>query len=295
MMAHFQEVQGGSMRSLKYVLVATSLLVLALTVPVFAGESLKAEELVAKHLDSIGTAEVRAAAKTRAVQGTAAYRILVGGGGHAEGTLGLVSEGRKLRYLVRFQQDYRGENLGFNGEKVAVAFANSNQSRSPFAAFVSTYDEIMRDGLLGGTLSTAWALLDVSGRSPKLTYEGVKKLDGHPVHQLRYISHKHSDIEILLYFDAETFRHVRSLYTFTVGNNVGETITESAHLKQERSQLDERFSDFQTADGLTLPAHWNVQFTRELPNGSTTVTEWDLKAEKVMNNITLDPKNFEVK
>ena len=265
-------------------------------VPLYGGDaSMKPEELVARHLDSVGSKEARAAAKTRVVQGAAVYRILVGGGGLAEGKTGMVSDGRKVRFMMKFQTDYRGETFVCDGETVHVAFSNSNQSRSPLASFITTYDVIVRDGLLGGVLSTGWALSNVADRQPKLVYEGLKKVDGRQVHQLRYQPRKHSDAEILLYFDAETFRHIKTVYSISLGNLPGGTIIESVNLRAERSQLEERFSEFKTVDGLTLPTHWNLQFTRELPNGSTTVSEWDLKEDQITNNVGLDPRNFEMK
>jgi hypothetical protein len=271
-------------------------LTIGLAVPLYGGDSaMKPEDLVARHLDALGSKEARAAAKTRVVQGAAVYRILVGGGGLAEGKTGLASDGRKLRFMMRFQTDYRGETFVCNGDAVHVAFSNSNQSRSPLASFVTTYDVIVRDGLLGGVLSTGWALSDVADRKAKLVYEGLKKVDGRPAHQLRYEPTKHSDAEIRLYFDAETFRHVKTVYSVSVGSNVGATITDSVNVRAERSTLEERFSDFKTVDGLTLPTHWNLQFTRELPNGSTTLSEWDLKEDQITNNVGLDPRNFELK
>jgi hypothetical protein len=197
--------------------------------------------------------------------------------------------------MMKFHTDYRGETFVCNGDAVQVAFSNSNQSRSPLASFVTTYDVIVRDGLLGGVLSTGWGLSDLADRKAKLVYEGLKKVDGRPVHQLRYEPAKHSEAQILLYFDAETFRHVKNAYSISVGNLPGGTIIESVNLRPERSQLGERFSEFKTFDGLTLPTHWNLQFTRELPNGSTTISEWDLKEDQITNNMGLDPKNFEVK
>jgi hypothetical protein len=261
-----------------------------------ADSSIKAEELVTKHLDAIGPPDARAAAKTRVVQGAAVYRIVVGGGGRLEGKTGLVSEGHKVRFMVKFpQEDYRGENVVFNGDSMGVAFANANQSRSPFASFLLAQDVIVRDGLLSGTLSTAWPLLNVADGKPKLTVEGVKKVDGISAYQVRYEPHKRSDLQIFLYFDQETFRHIKTVYSTSVANNVGASITESVKLQAERTILEERFSDFKTVDGLTLPSHWNIQFTRELPNGSTTISEWDLKEDQITNNMGLDPKNFAVK
>jgi len=62
----------------------------------------KAEDIVAKHLDSIGTAEARAAIKSRAVQGSLRFKVLVGGGGEVAGTWGRVSEQRKSKFVMKF-------------------------------------------------------------------------------------------------------------------------------------------------------------------------------------------------
>jgi hypothetical protein len=257
---------------------------------------LTAEDVVARHLDAIAPANVRASSKSRAVQGTAVYRILVGGSGSVEGKSGMVSEDHKLRFMVKFQRsDYRGEQFIFNDGKFEIAFANDDQTRSPFADFVRTHEAILREGLFGGVLSMNWALLDVPGRKPKLTYEGLKKIEGQQLHEMRYQPRKSSDLEIQLYFDPETFRHVRTVYRLSIGSNVGQDITQSAKQRPERIRLEERFSNFKDVDGQRLPEHWNIQFTRELPSGSTTVTEWDLSEGQIDNNIGLDPKNFEAK
>jgi len=257
---------------------------------------LSAEDVVARHLDAIAPATVRASTKSRAVQGTAVYRILVGGSGSVEGKSGMVSEDHKLRFMVKFQRsDYRGEQFIFNDGKFEIAFANDDQTRSPFADFVRTHEAILREGLFGGVLSMNWALLDVPGRKPKLTYEGLKKIEGQQLHEMRYQPRKSSDLEIQLYFDPETFLHVRTVYTLSIGSNVGQDITQSAKQRPERIRLEERFSNFKDVDGQRLPEHWNIQFTRELPSGSTTVVEWDLSEGQIDNNIGLDPKNFEAK
>jgi hypothetical protein len=265
--------------------------------PLYGGEpAMKPEDLVARHLEALGSAEARGAAKTRVVQGAAVYRILVGGSGHLDGKTGLVSDGRKVRFMVKLpQNDYKGESVAFNGDAVQVAFSNANQSRSPFSSFVAAQDAILREGLLGGALSTAWPLLDLPDRKPKLEYEGLKKVDGRQLHEVRYWPHKSSDLEIRLYFEPETFHHVKTVYSLSIGNTVGQTVTESAGLKPERTTLEERFSDFKAVDGLSLPSHWNLEFTRELPNGSTTVSQWDLTEDQVTNNVGIDPRNFEVK
>ena len=262
-----------------------------------AGDSgVQIKDLLSRHLDSIGSLEARTAAKDRVVQAGASYRILVGGSGKADGRGGFVSEGRKIRFMAKLPLvDYRGENFAFNGNSIGVAFANANQTRSAFGTFVLTQDVILRDGLFGGALSTSWPLFNLDGRNAKLILDGTRKVDGRQLYQVHYEPGKISEAKILLYFDPENFRHVKTIYSTSVGNNVGSTILDSSKLQAERSTLEERFSDFKTVDGLTLPTHWNIQFTLELPNGATTVTEWDFKDEQIKHNVGLDPRNFELK
>ena len=88
------------------------------------------DELVAQHLDSIASAQNRAALKSRAVQGPVEFKILVGGAGTLDGKAVLVSEGKKFQFMMKLQNiDYRGEQFIFNGDKDSVAFSTATQSR----------------------------------------------------------------------------------------------------------------------------------------------------------------------
>jgi len=258
-----------------------------------ADDSLTPESLVAKHLASIGTSEARAAVRNRIVQGTAVCKIVVGGGGQILGTTGMVSEGRKQRFVLKFDQNYRGENFLSNGDKINIGFSNADQTRSGLASFVYAQDSILKESLFGGVLSTSWALLDVPARKPKLLYDGLKKVDGRQLHRLTYQPHKNSDLKIQLFFDPETFRHVKTIYLLEVGNTVGQSVLESPNLQTNRTTLEENFDGFTTVDGVTLPNHWSFQYTRELPSGKTTIFNWDLKEDQIQQNVALDPRNFE--
>src|SRR5205823_3638005 len=122
-------------------------------------QEVRLEDLVARHLASIGTPEARSAAKTRIVQGLSKFTVLVGGGGQLHGTAGMVSEGRKSDFVMKFHNnDYSGEQFISNGNQVYIAATTARQKWSSFGEFVHTHDQIIREGLLGGTLSSAWAL-----------------------------------------------------------------------------------------------------------------------------------------
>jgi hypothetical protein len=295
---------------------------------------MKPEDIVAKHLDSIGTAQARAAAKSRVVEGSVTYKILVGGAGNLDGKSVLVSQDQKLHFMMKLNNNlYHGEQFIFDGNKDEVSFSTANQTRSQFGEFVRVQDVILRDGLLGGALSTAWPLYDLNERKAKLSYEGMKKMDGKDCYELRYRPKKSTDADILLYFDAATFHHVATVYSVRVRAQLvsvdpnlasavpsdpslagptisptgaittggksgipGETSeTASAHQQETRYRLEEHFDSFETVGGLTLPTHYTIHYSQELGSGRTTVAEWAIIATQTTNGDGVDARNFQVK
>lgn len=252
------------------------------------------ENLVAHHLDSIGSAEARAAVKSRVLQGKLKFTILVGGGGSVEGSWGRVSEQQKSNFVMRFSSgDWRGEQFVFNGQKVYVAAETASLRRSVFGDFVYSQDYILKEGLLGGELSTGWALANLETNRPKLTYGGLKKVDGQEVYDLAYRSKHSSDMQIHLYFDPATYHHVKTVYTMAIVPNVGNDITASSIQREIRYTIEERFKDFKTVNGMTLPSTYSIEYTEELQNGQTRAFQWDMTIDKSAENVGLDPKNFD--
>ncbi len=274
--------------------------ILALLLVGFLGfahaSDLKPEDIVAKHLDSIGTAEARAAIKSRAVRGTLHFKVLTGGSGDIPGTWGRVSEQRKSTFVMKFNGgDWWGEQFVYDGAKTSFAAATSTHKWSVFGRFVSSQDFIVKEGLLGGELSTGWALQNLDPSRVKLDYIGRKKIDGRELQGIEYYSKGNTDMIVKLYFDPETYRHVVTVYSISISPNMSHRITDSVNQQEIRYTLEERFSDFQTDNGITLPRRYDLQYTEELQNGSTNVNEWDMTADKIMNNLDLDPKNFQIK
>lgn len=295
-----------------------------LTFYAFAADQ-KAEDIVAKHLDSIGTQQARATAKSRVVQGKADFRRLVDAGGHLEGNSVFVSQGDKFQFMMKFpNNDYRGEQFICDGDRTQVTGTTANHSRSSLGEFVYVQNAILKEGLLGGALSTAWPLQDLSDRKAKLSYEGTKKVDGQELLELRYKPKKNSDLDIHLYFDPATYHHVMTVYTLSIRAGLGNinaqisnatptgvdlgpaplptggvvpesSETATAHQQETRYRLEERFSEFQTSGGLTLPMHYRIQFSQELKDGKTSLTQWDMNFADVENGTGVDPRNFAVK
>jgi len=295
-------------------IMAVSAIVAASAAPMRAAD-MKPEDVVAKHLDSIGTADLRAA-KSRIVQGTSLFKIRVGGGGELSGASALVSEGRKFVLMIKLSNnDYRGEQFVTDGDRVSAAATTSDHKWSDFANFVRAQDQIVREGLMGGELTTAWALLHLTENKARLDFDGEKKVDGRSAYQLTYHSKKRDELTIHLYFDQQTFQHIATTYAITLASGLGgfspsisdqaglttstnpggADITQSSKQRETRYTIEERFTDFKTAEGLTLPSKYSIHFTEELQNGMTKVYEWDLTADEISNNRPLDPKNFQVK
>ena len=196
--------------------------------------------------------------------------------------------------------DYRGEQFVTDGDKVYVAATASSHRRSSFGEFVHRQDQIVHEGLMGGTLTTAWALLNLEANKPKLSYDGLKKINGGEAYEIGYHSKKKDDLTIHLYFDKDTYRHVITTYAVTLASGLAPTsgvtdITQTANQRETRYTIEEQFNDFKTAEGLTLPSKYVIHFTQELQNGTTEVYEWDIAADEVSDNGGLDPRNFQVK
>ncbi|MBI3474264.1 MAG: hypothetical protein HY010_00900 [Acidobacteria bacterium] len=272
-------------------------LLLLCSSPLLRAADLKPEEVLAKHLDSIGSAQVRSSMKSRVVQGFATYRVLVGGSGAIDGKYVYASEGDKSNYLCKINSNgFRGEQIIYDGNRVSVAGTYLDKSRSEFGDFLINQDAPIRENLLGGVWSSGWPLLDLEGHKAKLHSEGTKKVDGREFIVLRYQPKKGTDLSILLYFDPQSYQHLMTTYRISVSAGIGTHGETSSSQKQvTRYQIEEKFSDYQTTDGLTLPSHYDLRFSQELDNGFSKLVEWEVKATNIVNNIPVDARSFQVK
>jgi len=257
-------------------------------------EKPKAADVVARHLESIGTAEARAAAKNRAATGPVQVVFRLGGSGQLTGKGVIASEGNKNRIEWSFQQlEYPGEQLAFDGNKVTVGQVRPGV-RSQLTQFVYQFDFLLKEGLLGGALTTGWALLNVPERQPKIDYSGTKKIDGSQLHELKYRAKKGGgEVTVSLFFEPESWRHVRSQYRLVIPARMGATPAESAGQRETIHQIVEQFSEFKPVEGLTLPHTYRLQYTIEGQN-STYLADWTQSMSQVAHNQQVDPKVFSV-
>lgn len=286
----------------------------AITAAVFpnharAQEKLKPEDIVAKHLESIAAAEMRKSVKSRIAAGTVVAVFRAPGTGKYDGRVVLASDGNKNMIGMGFENaGQMQERFAFDGKDVTVGFARPGV-RGYLGDFLMTHDDIVKEGLVGGTLSDAWPLLESSDKKPKLEYRGIKKTGGKTLHEVRYTPKGGSDLDISLFFDTETFQHVRTEYSrvISAGLGTGRTgergrqigtgtaasgaVDASGQQRPSRYKLVEEFSDFRKESGLTLPRLYKVALEMDT-RGGTMKADWEFTLTDLAFNQKIPPATF---
>ena len=116
-----------------------SVIVIALTLTLFTAgifaappaqdKKLTLEELIARHIESIGSPEARAAARSRVVKGSITLAFRVGGAGSGTGSGTLASIGSKVWYGMKFNCNriYRRES-GFRRQACCHRFSATGRA-----------------------------------------------------------------------------------------------------------------------------------------------------------------------
>jgi len=235
-----------------------------------ADQKLAPAELVAKHLEAIGPAEARARARGMKIKGTCLLTVRQGGTGQVDGEAVMASQGNMNLINMNFPSpDYPYESLKYDGKKF-IASQFRPGFRTSLAQFFLTNDVLFKEGIVGGTLSASWPLLNLQDKNPKLEYAGLKKVGGKQMHALKYMPRKGSDLKITLFFDAETFQHLRSEYERTIYTTDQQRIaggggtlpsTSSPRSSNARINAVEEFSDFRSEGGLNLPHSYKFELS----------------------------------
>ncbi|MBZ5537409.1 MAG: hypothetical protein LAO31_15750 [Acidobacteriia bacterium] len=266
---------------------------LAFPAPTLSKEpKLDPQDLVARSLKAVGAPEKLAARKTCIAEGNGTVRVRTGGSGSMVGQTVFLSEGDKFRYDMKFEsKDYPEELFAFDGQNAQVGYIRPGK-RSKLGDFLYLYNGIIKEGLIGGVLSTAWPLTQLEQRGAKLQYRGLSKVEGKPAHEVRYQMRKgESNLNIFLYFEPETFRHVATIYRIIQPAPLAGRPDLSSSQTDNRLELLEVFEDFREEDGLTLPHRWTIHYTAEVGQ-STFFGEWETGFEKITFNQPIDPKSF---
>lgn len=253
-------------------------------------DEMKPEQIIAKHLDSIGSKEKRDAIKNRMAIGTSDFESKLPSR-KTSGKSIIVSELKDLMILSSFASgEYPYEKIGYFKGSVNIPLAWLS-SRSPLGTFVADHSVLLTEGLLTGSISSVWRLLDPQFEKGRIESVGTKKVNGRNAYVLRYYPKTNSgDFSVKMYFDAETFHHLRTEYRDAVpgaapsfgvlGDQFGAVV-----------QLTEDFGDFKKTDNLTFPHTYKIAYTLN-SNRGTYEMEWNFKIEQYRFNEKLKENFF---
>lgn len=255
-------------------------------------QKLNPDEIIKKHLDSIGKAEVRAAIKNRIMVGSAVVKFITQKNLTSQGRLVLASSGDKLFMGMNLNAvDYPSERFIYDGKNAKVDFVRTG-TRSILGNFVLSNKKILEESLFGGALFTSWAFMDLNNNDAKLSFDGTKKIGSAETYVIGYSPKGGSDFEIKLYFEKDTSRHIRTEYKRIASASMGRTIDESARQSESRIKVVENFADFKTENGLTLPHTYTINYSITGQSGTNEI-EWNFALNEFAFNQKLDEKTFD--
>jgi hypothetical protein len=169
----------------------------------------------------------------------------------------------------------------------------------------------VKEGLLGGIFSRGWPLLNLQEKQVDLEYREAK-IDGRQLHEIEYRPKQSlRDMKIKLYFDPETYRHVRTEYRVRVKDDMtaapGGFGTRQGRFREADGQygfdtlqqglpdsiyvLVEKFDDFKKVGAMTLPHTYSMDYSLE-GQGHTFIAKWTMKAVEWAFNRTYDERIF---
>lgn len=287
----------------------TTLLALSIPTTGRGQEKLKTEDVISKHLSAIGSTEARSATKSIIALGDAKALTHSTALPEIFGVSQVASEGEKVVLAMVFNStSYPYEKAGYDGSKMTVALLKTTGGRSALTDFLASQQAIFKEGLIGGTLSSAWPLLNAAAKDAKLSYGGTKKINERLAHEVKY-STKKSDMKVSLFFDAETFQHVRTEYSYSTSARMGARPssgpiasmstgstsaagTDTGSSTLNRYKLIEEFSDFKPTGQLTLPHTYKLRLTVDAQR--TLLLEWVMNFKQFTFNEKIDESVFNV-
>lgn len=145
---------------------------------------------------------------------------------------------------------------------------------------------------MGGVLSTSWALTRLEANKAKLSGVGTKKVNGQELYTVDYSKKGGGDIDVVLFFDKVTFRHVRTEYKRMSSAGIGSRPEQSTGFSETRFLLVEEFNDFKAEAGLMLPHSYRVFYSVTGGQGTTGI-EWKFDLTEFAVNQKLDSTTFE--
>lgn len=279
-------------------LVVTAMMALSAAPAAFA-QKLEAADVIAKHKAAIGTSDSIAAVKNQLIVANAAFTFK-GGANVISGKSLVLSAGDKSLFGMQFaSNDYPQDRFGFDGKNVRVGRATPS-NRSLVGEFLNNNRDILKEGLFGGTLSSAWPLLRNGAGKARIKYEGTRTIGDMEAIVLSYEPKSGSEMDIRLFFDPKTFRHIRSEYTVVRNATQGSTVDSSASQGAATFRLVEEFSNFSKMGQLVLPRDYKVTYARSTnqavlgSNNTNREAVWTFTVTDVGFNRELEGNAFDI-
>ena len=274
-----------------------SLVLCILTVCSFASaqkDKLTAEELLSKHVASIGTPEARAAAKSLVLIGEGTLSSKLGYSGRAGGPAQFASADNKFLLAIIFNStNYRYEKLAFDGRELSFGRPFGGDL-TRLGEFVKSQSSIVKQGLFGGVLSSNWVLARGEKGKVKMDYAGVETMGGKALHKLKLRPSGAGDLRVTAYFEVDTFRHLVTTYEYSIAAYSTSTDrTENALAKASHFSLTEQFSDFKKVGELTLPMGYSITVANDVDTQTENLM-WTMSFKQAYFNEPLDASAFKV-
>lgn len=284
------------MKSLINVFMKNTILLIcicALMVPVAFSQKVSIDAIVSKNLASIVSPD----RKTKLVNITAlGESIYVQGNNHQRpwtGKSAVVSDGKKLAIAMTFPLDnYPIDRINFDGKKLTVPYITPGV-RSALGMYLVKNEEIVKEGLFGGVLSTGWTFHYPEEKKGSMSVQGTKEIDGRQAYIVSYSSKAGSGISIRLFFDVETGQHLRTEYRRVISAQMGPTPELSAKQNETIEELSEDFRDFKTENGVTLPRSYTLRLAN-VYGGNRREFLYSLKLSDLYYDQQLDAATFEI-
>ena len=296
----------------KIVFLFSILFVVAFQLHGVCADDLSPEKLIAAHLKSIGLRGASASQiKSIVFIGTADADLNQGIVAKMNGFASFVSQGTKTSLVMKFPDpNYPEEHFAYDGKSVTVQNIQPG-IKTPFADFIVVYNKIMKNGLLGGVFSNAWPLLDIKRSKPSFMEVSKKTVDKTELYMLEYRpKDRHGDMKIRMFFDQETFRHVRTEYKVSLNNDASSGTYGDPDADGDRDipaiyglgtgstfyTLVEKFGNFKEVGPLTMPHSYELDFELDGTARSAFVGKWKINVLQIgFNEEKIDQNLFKAK
>jgi hypothetical protein len=248
-------------------------------------------EIISRHLNSIAAAEKRQALKTLFAVGASEFESKnpsAKGGGKAI----VVSDAENLYFLMSLNsRDYPFEKIGMFGDKLSIPFVTAGR-RSVLGSFLMDNSSVLSENLFTGSMSLRWMNHIADSTGVRMKSAKMKKINGRDTYPVDVFfgATNSGNFKIRLYFDSETFRHVRSEYHREVDIG-GITFRQQNQLQNAVVDLTEDYSEFRAVDGFTLP----YVYKATLVSNSTAQnyeSTWTIRVSEYYLNQKLAPDFF---